>query len=135
MRVIMYSKQKQIFMEQSIEDSFLIDEVDGEIKKILVANCLEILNILNFDLVKYDVNRSMNLNLVLSEGEKQKIGLARTFVRNSKILLLDEPTNSLDYSSKEFLCNIVKKESEHKIILMITHESQFDDIANGIWYI
>ena len=100
-----------------------------------MANCLEILDVLNFDLVKYDVNRSMNLNLILSEGEKQKIGLARTFVRNSKILLLDEPTNSLDYSSKQFLCSIVKKQSEHKIILLITHESQFDDIANGIWHI
>ena len=122
-------------MEQSIEDSFLIDEFDWETKKVLVANCLEILNILNFDLAKYDVNRSMNLNLVLSEGEKQKIGLARTFVRNSKILLLDEPTNSLDYSSKQVLWSIVKKQSEHKIILLITHESQFDDIANGIWYI
>ena len=130
-----YLPQKQVFMEQSIEDSFLIDEFDGETQKVLVANCLEILNILNFDLVKYDVNRNMNLNLVLSEGEKQKIGLARTFARNSKILLLDEPTNSLDYSSKQFLSNIVKKESERKIILMITHESQFDDIANGIWHI
>ena len=130
-----YLPQKQVFMEQSIEDSFLIDEFDWETKKVLVANCLEILNILNFDLVKYDVNRSMNLNLVLSEGEKQKIGLARTFVRNSKILLLDEPTNSLDYSSKQVLWSIVKKQSEHKIILLITHESQFDDIANGIWYI
>lgn len=104
-----YLPQKQVFMEQSIEDSFLIDEFDWETKKVLVANCLEILNILNFDLVKYDVNRSMNLNLVLSEGEKQKIGLARTFVRNSKILLLDEPTNSLDYSSKQVLWSIVKK--------------------------
>ena len=130
-----YLPQKQVFMEQSIEDSFLIDEFDWETKKVLVANCLEILNILNFDLVKYDVNRSMNLNLVLSEGEKQKIGLARTFVRNPKILLLDEPTNSLDYSSKQVLWSIVKKQSEHKIILLITHESQFDDIANGIWYI
>ena len=130
-----YLPQKQVFMEQSIEDSFLIDEFDWETKKVLVANCLEILNILNFDLAKYDVNRSMNLNLVLSEGEKQKIGLARTFVRNSKILLLDEPTNSLDYSSKQVLWSIVKKQSEHKIILLITHESQFDDIANGIWYI
>jgi ABC-type multidrug transport system fused ATPase/permease subunit len=130
-----YLPQKQVFMEQSIEDSFLIAEFDGETQKVLVANCLEILNILNFDLVKYDVNRSMNLNLVLSEGEKQKIGLARTFVRNSKILLLDEPTNSLDYSSKQFLFNIVKKESERKVILMITHESKFDDIANGIWHI
>jgi ABC-type transport system involved in cytochrome bd biosynthesis fused ATPase/permease subunit len=130
-----YLPQKQVFMEQSIEDSFLIDEFDGETQKVLVANCLEILNILNFDLVKYDVNRSMNLNLILSEGEKQKIGLARTFVRNSKVLLLDEPTNSLDYSSKQFLSNIVKKESERKVILMITHESQFDNIANGIWHI
>ena len=130
-----YLPQKQVFMEQSIEDSFLIDEFDWETKKVLVANCLEILNILNFDLAKYDVNKSMNLNLVLSEGEKQKIGLARTFVRNSKILLLDEPTNSLDYSSKQVLWSIVKKQSEHKIILLITHESQFDDIANGIWYI
>ena len=130
-----YLPQKQVFMEQSIEDSFLIDEFDWETKKVLVANCLEILNILNFDLAKYDVNRSMNLNLVLSEGEKQKIGLARTFVRNSKILLLDEPTNSLDYSSKQVLWSIVIKHSEHKIIFLITHESQFEDIANGIWYI
>ena len=130
-----YAPQKQVFMEQSIEDSLLIDEVDKETEKVLVANCLEILDVLNFDFAKYDVKRGMNLNLVLSEGEKQKIGLARTFVRNPKILLLDEPTNSLDYSSKQVLWSIVKKQSEHKIILLITHESQFDDIANGIWYI
>ena len=122
-------------MEQSIEDSLLIDEVDKETEKVLVANCLEILDVLNFDLAKYDVKKGMNLNLVLSEGEKQKIGLARTFVRSSKILLLDEPTNSLDYSSKQSLYNIVKKQAEYKIILLITHESQFDDIANGIWHI
>ena len=130
-----YAPQKQVFMEQSIKDSLLIDEVDEETKKVLVANCLEILDVLNFDLTKYDIDRDMNLNLVLSEGEKQKIGLARTFVRSSKILLLDEPTNSLDYNSKQYLYNIVKKQAEYRIILLITHESQFDDIAKGIWHI
>jgi ABC-type multidrug transport system fused ATPase/permease subunit len=77
----------------------------------------------------------MDLNLILSEGEKQKIGLARTFVRNSPILLLDEPTNNLDYVSKASLLSLIRKESANRIILMITHESKFDDFANEIFYL
>jgi ABC-type multidrug transport system fused ATPase/permease subunit len=134
-KFLSYLPQKQIFTMQSLLESFFIIEDDGERQLELVEKCLDILTTLNFDLAKYDLSKIMDLNLILSEGEKQKIGLARTFVRNSPILLLDEPTNNLDYVSKASLLSLIRKESANRIILMITHESKFDDFANEIFYL
>lgn len=65
----------------------------------------------------------------LSSGEKQKISLARCFLKNSPILLLDEITNSLDdHSKNEILLSLKEFESE-KIIIMITHD--LDDVIEG----
>ena len=59
---------------------------------------------------------------LLSGGERQKIVLARAFVRQPDVLILDEPTTGLDHeSSKEFL-NLVKTMKDRGItILYITH--------------
>ncbi|MFL2790360.1 MAG: ATP-binding cassette domain-containing protein [Paracoccaceae bacterium] len=47
--------------------------------------------------------------LKLSGGEKQRIGIARTILKNSPILLLDEATSSLDYSTEKWVLNNLRE--------------------------
>ena len=42
----------------------------------------------------------------LSAGERQRIGLARAFYKNSEILILDEATSAIDNSTEKKLCKI-----------------------------
>jgi ATP-binding cassette subfamily B protein len=129
---IAFLTQKPVFSTQSIADSLLIGKlVEGVTTNESLAEALKMLNQFNFDFNKYDLFQEYDLEQVLSEGEKQKIALVRTLIRKSTILILDEPTVSLDLKSKEVLLNLVNKISKIKIVLIVTHESIFDDNTQG----
>lgn len=55
-----------------------------------------------------------------STGEKQRIGLARVFLKNAPLLLLDEATSNIDGENEAFILNELKKEND-KAILIISH--------------
>ncbi|WP_210617043.1 methionine ABC transporter ATP-binding protein [Mammaliicoccus lentus] len=60
----------------------------------------------------------------LSGGEKQRVALARSLVRNPDILLCDEATSSLDENNTEEIIKMLKKiNKEYNItIIFVTHE-------------
>lgn len=59
----------------------------------------------------------------LSDGEFQKVMIARALVQEAEVLLLDEPLSFLDYPSRRMLLAILKSLSaEGKIILFSTHD-------------
>ena len=60
----------------------------------------------------------------LSDGEKQKVMLARALVQDTTILLLDEPTSYLDLPSKYEFFDLLNKigKISNKIILIASHE-------------
>ena len=66
-------------------------------------------------------NRSFNS---LSDGESQKVMIARAIVQNTNIILLDEPTSFLDLPTRYELANILKQLTlqENKTIIFSTHE-------------
>ena len=67
--------------------------------------------------------------LKLSGGEKQRIGLARTILKDSPILILDEATSSLDYSTeKKVLNNLRKRKSEIAMIIISHRLSAITDV-------
>lgn len=59
----------------------------------------------------------------LSGGEKQRVAVARSLYRNTKILLCDEPTESLDYDNKRKLYDILKEVSKTKLVVVVSHEN------------
>ena len=54
-------------------------------------------------------------------GQKQRISIARAFLKNSPIILLDEATSSLDAESEEKVQNAVMNLTKNKTTLVIAH--------------
>ena len=59
--------------------------------------------------------------LKLSGGEKQRLAIARTVLKNPKILVFDEATSSLDSHSEQQILRSLKAVAEHHTTLVIAH--------------
>ena len=71
----------------------------------------------------------------LSGGEKQRISIARAFLRKSKIILLDEPTSSLDSETENKIQLALKKLTENKTTIVIAHRLSTIQSASKIFVI
>ena len=69
----------------------------------------------------------------LSGGQKQKISIARAFLKNAPILILDEATSSLDNKSDSDIKDSVEKLCMNKTTIVIAHRlSSLEKIDNRI---
>ena len=59
--------------------------------------------------------------LKLSGGEKQRVAIARTLVKNPPILLLDEATSALDTRTEQDILDTLRRVSAHRTTLSIAH--------------
>ena len=59
--------------------------------------------------------------LKLSGGEKQRVGIARTLLKNPPILLLDEATSSLDTETENSIQDSLNKMLEDRTVITIAH--------------
>jgi ATP-binding cassette subfamily C protein CydC len=68
----------------------------------------------------------------ISGGEKQRLMLVRTFLKQSKIAILDEPTSSLDKELEKKIVEAIHEEIKEKSCIWITHRlvemDRFDEI-------
>ena len=57
----------------------------------------------------------------LSVGQRQRIGIARAFLKNAPILLLDEPTSALDPATEAAIMETIKELMRGRTTLIATH--------------
>lgn len=57
----------------------------------------------------------------ISGGEKQRIGIARAFLHNSKVILLDEPTSNIDSLNEGIILQSLEQERKNKTIILVSH--------------
>ncbi len=67
----------------------------------------------------------------LSDGEKQRIGLARVFLQGSSFILLDEPTSNLDSLNENTILYSLKQ-IKNKTIIIVSHRTSAMKIADNI---
>lgn len=71
----------------------------------------------------------------LSDGERQRIGLARLFLHDAPLLLLDEPTSNLDYINEQAILNTLRSEIQDKTVLVISHRRTTLALAEEQWFL
>ena len=69
-------------------------------------------------LFKYRKKKVKNL----SGGQMQRVSIARCIVKNCDIIIADEPTGNVDTENTIQIMNILKKISQTKLVILVTHE-------------
>ena len=72
----------------------------------------------------------------LSDGQKQRIFIARALYKNPSILIFDEATNSLDKKSEENIIKTIIKLKKYCIIIFISHDIKLvKKISDVIYFV
>lgn len=98
-----------------------------DIDKQKIESAIDLCNINNLKHKKIDE---------LSDGQYQKMMIARALAQDTQIILLDEPTAHLDINNKIEIFKLLKKlvEKEEKLIIISTHELQLAlHTSNDLW--
>lgn len=122
--------QETYLFNESIEENIKIgnrnatlEEVIKAAKKASVHNFIE-------SLPKGYKTKVGELGGNLSSGEKQRIGLARAFLRDGDVLILDEPTSNLDTLNEGAILKSIKENCKDKTIILISHRKSTTSICN-----
>ena len=83
------------------------DNIDEEINKTLH----------DFEMVDIQSVTAENL----SAGQRRKLSIAISLIGGSKVIFLDEPSSGMDITSRRNLWDILKRQTEQKIIILTTH--------------
>ena len=86
---------------------FISGDIDAEIDKTI--HDFELENIQNI------------ISKNLSAGQRRKLSIAISLIGGSKVIFLDEPSSGMDITSRRNLWDILKRQSEQKIIILTTH--------------
>jgi ABC-type multidrug transport system fused ATPase/permease subunit len=68
----------------------------------------------------------------LSEGEKQRIGLARAFLSGAPLILLDEPTSRLDSMNEAVILKSLYECAEERSVVVVSHRRSAMRVADRV---
>ena len=71
----------------------------------------------------------------LSEGQAQRIAIARSLLRPGKIMLFDEATSALDGGTEALFLENIRRYLKDRIILFITHNEEVAEVCDEIIHI
>lgn len=111
-------QEYNILNEFTVEDNIALAlELQGKPKnKAAIKQLLD-----DVDLSEY-AHRKPN---TLSGGQKQRIAIARALIKQPEIIMADEPTGALDSNTGKQVFDTLKKLSEQKLVIVVSHDRDF----------
>ena len=133
--LISYVPQGNTMMSGTIAENMRVikpDATDEEIIEALKTACA-------YDFVKKlpdGINHKIGEGgLGFSEGQNQRLSIARAVLRNTSILLLDEATSALDVVTERNVLKNLMKEDSRRICLLTTHRPSVLSMCNRVYRI
>ena len=130
--VTMVSQSTYLF-EETAEDNLRIAKADATDDEI--ENACRMASVHDFIKTLPDGYKTMVTALGdnLSAGEKQRLGLARAFLRGSSLILLDEPTSNVDSINEGIILDALRKQKNKKSIILVSHRESTMAIADRVY--
>ncbi len=132
--IIGYVPQQINILDKSIKENIAwgCEKIDNEgVIKALKAAQL-------YDIIK-EYPKGIDSNIIigsngLSQGQKQRLAIARALYRDPEIIILDEATSALDVEIEHEITNMLKKISASKTIIAIAHRLSTLKACNKLIY-
>ncbi len=127
---LVYVPQGNTLMSGTIRDNLLMGNpaaTDSEMREALHKACADFV----FDLPDQLDTRCSEAGGGLSEGQAQRIAIARALLRNRQVMIFDEATSALDPDTERTLLDNLLKERHHTIIF-ITHRPAVVDYCDQV---
>jgi len=113
------SQNTQI-LSDTLYNNLLMGQKDADLQS-AVCNSFRIDDFVKLLPKKYETNISLH-DKMLSEGQLQRISLARGIIANKPILVLDEVTSSIDSITEQYLLNALQTLIKSRTIMFIAHK-------------
>lgn len=65
----------------------------------------------------------------LSTGQKQRLSIARAFLRQPRVMIFDEATANLDMDSESKILASIQELAHRMLIIIVTHKNSFDNLG------
>lgn len=116
-QMIGYVGQQPYILKGTIKENVALAE--SEVDSLKVMNALELAglkDLITEDFLDYEVGEN---GARLSEGQKQRLALARVIYKGQKIIILDETTSALDDETEQRVMNTLKNLANNQFCLLI----------------
>ena len=85
---------------------------------------------------KIFLNKKIGQNgSLLSEGQRQRLSIARALYHDRQILILDEATSSLDKENEKKILKTISKLKKYKTIIMVTHNTDNLEMFDRVFFV
>ena len=127
-----YVSQHPHFFNGSIVDNLLLANPDASMELVMEAVRMSHADQFIAGLPeKFQTLLSENASR-LSGGEKQRLAMARAFLKNAPLLILDEPTSSLDPESEQYITQATRQAVNGRTTIVVAHRLQTVRMADNI---
>ena len=130
--VTMVSQAAYLF-DETIEENLRIAKPDATREELEAACKMASIHDFILTLPEGYQTRVGALGDNLSAGERQRIGLARAFLRGSGLILLDEPTSNVDSINEGIILKALKEQKRKKNIILVSHRESTMAIADRVY--
>lgn len=127
-----YITQQTYIFNETIEENIRLARRDATLEEIMEAAKKASIHDFILSLPEGYQTKMTELGGNLSDGEKQRIGIARAFLHNAPIILLDEPTSNLDSLNEAMILKSLLNVKAEKLIILVSHRKSTMAICDQV---